>query len=437
MLNENQQRAHALALSGKSFFLTGPGGSGKSYVLTQICTDLRLRGKEVALTAMTGCAALLLGKGANTLHSWAGIGLGRESASALVSLLQQPRFRFLRSRWQTTHTLIIDEVSMLLPELLEKLDTIAKALRRDMRPMGGLQVILVGDFFQLPPISKTETAVLFETPLWREILEGRCIELTQIERQRDPLFLPILAEARRGALSVASCNVLRSRQGLAWDTLEIRPTLLFSRKVDVERINQEGLAALTGPRHTYKIETLGGAGVAADRLQKAVARLDKNAPYVEELVLAEGAQVMLIKNQNVADGLVNGSRGVVTGFADGKPMVKFKTGVVLSIGRVEWESDDIKGVSRRQIPLRLAYALTIHKAQGATLDCVCIDIGRYTFDFGQAYVALSRVRDLESLYVLDFDPAAFFVNEKVVAYYDARAATSAPAAPDSEEPTAP
>jgi ATP-dependent DNA helicase PIF1 len=152
--------------------------------------------------------------------------------------------------------------------------------------------------------------------------------------------------------------------------------------------------------------------------------MDKNGSYVPELVLRKGAQVMLLTNMDVEHGLVNGSRGVVEEFCDspegdGKlPMVKFRNGEVIIITPATWSSEDVDGLDRQQIPLRLAYAITIHKAQGATLDCALVDIGDNTFEYGQAYVALSRVRSLDCLYIWDLKPSAFMVHPKVKAFLD-------------------
>lgn len=428
-LNEEQQKAFEFARKGVSFFLTGPGGSGKSYVLERIRADLEFLGRKVAVTAMTGCAALLLGNRAKTLHSWAAVGLAREPATALVARIRASP-KALR-RWLSTDTLIVDEVSMLTPEFVEKLNYIAIQVRRDSRPMGGLQVIFVGDFYQLPPVNKDNspgaiTSFVFESPLWKTIMP-HTVQLKQIVRQRDPVFHQILEEARRGQLSKESLKILKTRQNLPWQSQEIRPTLLFSRKAEVDHVNSSNLKALTGPRQIYKADTVLVPIVATQGLDKnseqvkhAVERLDKDAGYSAELILAVGAQVMLLKNLDFDAGLVNGSRGVVTGFTDDPthlPLVKFRTGLSIPIGPAVWESDDLEGVQRQQIPLRLAYAITIHKAQGATLDCALIDIGSSTFECGQAYVALSRVRDLESLYIWDLEEAAFKTHEKVARYY--------------------
>jgi ATP-dependent DNA helicase PIF1 len=432
-LNEEQQRALTYAIQGKSFFLTGPGGSGKSFLLERIRNELENKGFKVAVTAMTGCAALLLGKKAKTLHSWACVGLAKEPVTALIAKIRNSPKSF--RTWLATDTLIVDEVSMLTPEFLEKLNGIAMNVRRDLRPMGGLQVIFVGDFFQLPPVNKDSrngvpTTFVFESPVWKTVMP-LTVTLSKIIRQQDPVFHKILDEARIGQLSKESLEILKTRQNLRWQDLEIRPTLLFSRRAEVDHVNTSNLKALAGPRYTYKAETvklpieaMRNFDVNSEEARNFITRLDRDGQYMPELTLAVGAQVMLLTNMDFDLGLVNGSRGVVTGFTEDAlhlPIVKFRSGSPIPIGPMTWDSDDIEGLQRKQIPLRLAYALTIHKAQGATLDCALIDIGSSTFECGQAYVALSRVRSLDSLYVWDLEEEAFKTNEKVSEFYLTRA----------------
>jgi ATP-dependent DNA helicase PIF1 len=428
-LNEEQQQALTYAIQGKSFFLTGPGGSGKSFLLDKIKTELENRGRKVAVTAMTGCAALLLGRKAKTLHSWACVGLAKEPVTALIAKIRASPKAF-RS-WLATDTLIVDEVSMLTPEFLEKLSGIAMNVRRDLRSMGGLQVIFVGDFFQLPPVNKDSrngvpTTFVFESPIWKTIVP-LTVQLSKIIRQQDPVFHKILDEARVGQLSKESMEILKTRQNLQWQELEIRPTLLFSRRAEVDHVNSSNLKALAGSRYTYKaetvklpIESMRNYDVNSEEARHHIARMDRDGQYTPELVLAVGAQVMLVSNLDFELELVNGSRGVVTGFTEDAlhlPIVKFKMGSPVPIGPATWDSDDVEGLQRKQIPLRLAYALTIHKAQGATLDCALIDIGSSTFECGQAYVALSRVRSLDSLYIWDLEEEAFKTNKKVSEFY--------------------
>jgi ATP-dependent DNA helicase PIF1 len=425
-LTEEQQMAYNAICQGKSIFLTGPGGTGKSFLLQYIYETIPEKtGKHVVITAMTGCAALLIGRFAKTLHSWAGIGLGREPASALIHTIRRSG-KTLR-RWLGTDILIIDEVSMMTPELLEKLDIIARGIRRCDKPMGGLQVVFVGDFYQLPPVNKEkekETEFVFESPLWNQIIQ-ETISLTRILRQTDPIFQNILDQARKGSLSEESLAILQTRQDRSWQQLQIKPTLLFTRRAEVDNINDRNLRALPGERKPYKAETVfapiqSTAGLTENtpEVKRAIEKMDRDGPYMSELILAVGAQVMLLVNLDHEASLVNGSRGVVTGFEpSGAPIVQFLAGMPISISASTWESEDIEGLSRKQIPLRLAYAITIHKAQGATLDSALIDIGTSTFEYGQAYVALSRVKNLQSLYIWDVEPTAFKVHPKVVKFY--------------------
>ena len=448
-LNEGQKAAYEAVCAGKHTFITGPGGTGKSFLMHTIYEQLpRQTGRSVALTAMTGCAALLLHPKAKTLHSWAGVGLAREDVAILVKNIKKSRRAALR--WLQTDVLVIDEVSMLTPELFEKLDQVGRKIRRNEHlPFGGLQLVLVGDFFQLPPIYKAEgsgptpeTIFLFESSLWKNI-QPTMYELTEIVRQKDPVFQEVLNQARKGDMTKKSLRILVDRMGLDYKSQAVQPTMLFTRRAEVDDINMSYLRRLTEQKRIYKASTVFlptantvGLHESDPMVQKAIAKLDNDAPYNPDLILAKGAQVMLITNLEPESGLVNGSRGVVVDYAlpdDSEfktvqdaipidetllvPIVLFRNGQKRVIEHATWEVPDFQGVMRRQVPLRLAYAITIHKAQGATLDCALIDVGASTFEFGQAYVALSRVKDLESLYIHDLEVTAFRAHPKVSAFY--------------------
>ena len=445
-LNEDQAAAFEAVKSGKNIFLTGPAGAGKSFLIRHLVQWFADAGKPLAVTALTGCAALLLGNKAKTLHSWAGIGLGRESADALAAaILRKPASK---SRWRRTAAIIIDEISMMTPELFEKLDAIGRKVRANNAPWGGIQLILCGDFFQLPPVSKGLSGELpgrfaFESPQWRAA--GLVpVALKKIERQTDSEFQTLLNECRVGEPTAATIALLKSRQGQDWKARLIRPTLLFSRNADVDMVNERNIAALAKPIHTYEARTVLMRPAddpalempTGEVLERLVSRLDNDAPYTPHLELCAGAQVMLLTNLDLEGGLANGSRGVVVDFVpeSGDPIVQFLVGEPRTITRHTWESPECAALHREQIPLRVAYAITIHKSQGATLDCALVDIGASTFEYGQAYVALSRVRDLESLYVHSLVPSKIRAHPTVVRFYETLTET-APAV-ESLSPTA-
>jgi ATP-dependent DNA helicase PIF1 len=410
-MNDEQKAALEAVKQGKNIFLTGAGGTGKSYTIKAIVDWAREAGRLTAVTAMTGCAALLLsdmGLQARTLHSWASIGLGEESPEELTSkIMKRSKARI---SWQETHLLIIDEVSMMSPDLLEKLHFISLRVRKG-KP---LQFVLAGDFCQLPPVN---AAFAFETPVWASLVQ-ETHTLTQIVRQSDPVFQRILTEARLGTLTPDSIKILETRRDLDWSALEIKPTLIYSRNADVNRINRANMDALEGEVKTFKAQNAFKPThkiSITPELQGLLDKLDKDGPYEPMLDLKVGAQVMLIRNLAETD-LVNGSRGIVTGYSSaGLPLVQFKTGPPMLIKREEWMLPE--GVGRSQIPLRIAYAITVHKSQGMSLDSALIDIGSSVFEYGQAYVALSRVRSLEGLYIHRLQSKAVVCHPKVKAFY--------------------
>ncbi len=455
LLNVEQRKAYDAVVAGRSIFITGPGGTGKSFLLQTLYTTFKGRtGRAMAVTALTGCAALLLGPWAKTLHSWAGIGLGRLPAESVARSIAADGRK--KKRWRGTSCLVIDEISMLTPFLLEYLDKVGRIVRKCDRPFGGLQVVFVGDFYQLPPVNKdvalqpgqAEKTFAFESPLWREIV-SETIELTQIVRQKDPVFQRILNEARIGELSPESYAALEARKTMEWKRQEIKPTLLFTKNQDVATINEAQLAKLTAAPVVFKAKTVAPPSMPQDVVQMFVEKLDREAPYEPELELKERAQVMLLANVDPKAGLVNGSRGVVTGFSemDGFPLVKFLHGPPFpyKVQPHDWGTDtdrEEETVVRRQIPLRLAYAITIHKSQGSSLDSALVDVGPSTFEYGQAYVALSRVRDLSAVYVFEIHPKAFRAHPAVRAFYKAEgeraaALAAAAAAAAAAEPAAP
>jgi len=424
---EEQRACIEAVLRGESIFITGPGGTGKSYILDILYKEFKALGKTMSITAMTGCAALLIGPHVKTLHSWAGIGLGREPLQHIVSGIHKNGRK--KNNWKKTDCLVIDEVSMMTPHILGLLDEVGKSVRKCYtKPFGGLQVVFVGDFYQLPPVCRSGEKMMFafESPVWKRAVE-KTYALTKIHRQRDPVFQKVLDEARRGELSDESCQILLERKAAKWKGNAIRPTMLFTRNDDINTINQSYLDRLPGEAKVFQATTEAPPGAKPDDVDYQVQRLDKDAPYEATLRLKVGAQVMLLAQQyeergdkkEPIQGLVNGSRGVVTEFTlCDNPVVKFMNGRTVIIGEHTWSSDETEtAVRRKQLPLRLAYALTIHKAQGASLDSALIDVGSATFEYGQAYVALSRVRSLDALYIHDIEKGAFRVHPAVKEFY--------------------
>ncbi len=438
-LTHEQRAVIQHLLEGENLFLTGGGGVGKSYLLSVIYSHFpqlkyaydkarnpsgSVKRVRIQMCALTGCAALLLGNKTKTVHSWAGIGLGKGTVQELHTKIRKSR-RAMKN-WLSTDLLVIDEISMMTADLLDKLNEIGKKIRSCRLPFGGIQLLFVGDFYQLPPVSRGEDGAIFafESNTWREAI-STTIELTILQRQKDPVFQKILCEARVGELSKESCRILKECQERDWKTHKIRPTLLFPRRAEVDMINESNLRALTDKHQHYFAQYLYDgkvpAGFSEDdpEFKRLVERFDAESPYAVDLELSLNAQVMLVANVDPDAGLVNGSRGVVIGFTGAMelPIVEFMNGVRRPIGQHAWPIEDYEFVSRSQIPLRLAYAVTIHKSQGSSLDCALVDIGSGIFEFGQSYVALSRLRFLDALYVYDFSPTAFKAHPKVKEFY--------------------
>ena len=423
ILNERQRLAVDAFSQKKSFFLTGNAGCGKSVVLSEIMKVADEHGRNIGLTAMTGSAALLIG--GKTLHSFLGIGLAEDPAEDIAKRVRV--VKTLNQRWKNLDVLVIDEVSMLTGELLEKIDYIAKFVRQDSRPMGGIQTILSGDFYQLPPVrtAKSTPSFCFESPIWNKVAPG-VIELKEIMRQTDPVFQRCLSSIRQGDCPDDVRQILESRIIERDDSKDddIEPTRLYTRNADTDKINDTRLRELNLPLHEYESKFSASTSTKATQqkiVEKLKTFLNKSAPCHDTLRLCEGVQVMLTHNLDFEAGLVNGSRGAVVRFETGYPVVKFLNGIEMTIERHSWtvKDDDTKiTVAKSQLPLKLAYAVTIHKSQGMSLDLVEIDIGCSIFEAGQAYVALSRVRTLEGLFILDFAAEKIRAHPKVKAFYD-------------------
>lgn len=428
--NPEPEEIIGIIKTGANMFLTGPGGTGKSTLVRGISEEF----DNVHVTAMTGCAALLLECQAKTLHSWSGIGLGKDTLEKNIEHIK--RKSHIKKRWTGARILVIDEVSMLTPELFERLDKIGRALRKQpSKPFGGLQIILVGDFCQLPPIPKDlsgaeiELRFLFESEIWTSTIKT-IVLLSKIWRQADPVWQRVLNEVRMGVVSTESEKILRGRMNTNWREETIKPTVLFSRNTDVDKVNDVNMKVLDSEIHKFVAETvvdkskwtdtgLSMPDKSSDLFQFAVSKLDQDAPYNSVLELRIGAQVMLMVNSDLDGGLVNGSRGIVVDFDKVRkfPIVKFKKGEPRIIEPYVWYSHEMPHIGRQQIPLRIAYAITIHKSQGASIDSAIVDIGKSTFEYGQAYVALSRVRSLDGLHVFALDLTKIKTHPRVLEFY--------------------
>jgi ATP-dependent exoDNAse (exonuclease V) alpha subunit len=391
-----QDTALSLLRAGYSIFLTGEAGSGKTHTINEYTKYLRSKRIPFAVTASTGIAATHIS--GMTIHSWSGIGTSRTLDETEIKNIAKAAH--VAKRIRKSAVLIIDEVSMLDGRVLTLIETVCRVVRKSSLPFGGMQVILVGDFFQLPPVTKAgdKAEYAFESEAWSRLVPIVCYLHEQF-RQEDEEYLRLLKAIRENSLEEGDYEALRS-QMVSEEEAPLGITRLYAHNVDVDRINQEELRQLPGKKMAYQMQSKG-----KDAL---VETLKRNCLSPERLELKVGALVMFTKN-NQSSGYVNGTQGVVMSFdAESKlPLVKTRSGNVVEVLPMEWsmfEGEEALAVVT-QLPLRLAWAMTIHKSQGTSLDAAVIDLSK-TFEYGQGYVALSRVRTLRGLHLLGMNQRA-------------------------------
>lgn len=401
-----QEIAIALIQKNQNVFISGPAGTGKSTILK----FLQKEDPKLPVTATTGMAAVNVG--GITINSWAGLGILEDSPEMVASriLRQYPK---AKKSIRQSHRVALDEVSILNAKALDTMDRTFQIVRGNSRPFGGIQMVLFGDFLQLPPISKNKKEEMaFKARAWESI---QTVILSKVFRQEDAHFAKVLNDLRMGVYTAEAGALLQAR-ALAVDPEEQKPAVVVhSHNQNVELLNYNELKKLPGNGVSYK---------AADEGRESVRKsLASHCIAPTTLSLKEGARVMLLRNLDQKLSLVNGSMGTLVGFTEGGhtmplPIVAFDNGVTKIIGPHTWEVKDAgeKLGERQQIPLKLGWAITIHKIQGATLDKARVYLDQ-VFEEGQAYVALSRVRTPEGLFVASGDRSCIRANKTAVEFY--------------------
>ncbi|MBP9822019.1 MAG: helix-turn-helix domain-containing protein [Candidatus Pacebacteria bacterium] len=412
-----QAEALTILKTGANVFLTGEPGAGKSYTINEYVRYLRGHGIEPAITASTGIAATHIG--GMTIHSWSGIGI--HHSLDMQDIRRVASAKHIGKRIRETNVLIIDEVSMLAPKTLDMVEAVCREARQSYEPFGGLQVILVGDFFQLPPIIKRKTEedpdqiVLLDEPearfsydssAWTRSRPIICY-LSEQHRQDDKDYLGVLSAIRNNTFSMKHVAHVEKRR-TTYDKVPTDAPKLFSHNVDVDLVNNDMLSQLPGEVMEFPMRTYGPSPL--------VATLIKGCLSPEFLNLKIGASVMFTKN-NPRGGFVNGTLGTVEGFRedDNYPMIRTRHGRLVTAEPMEWGISE-GGVSKAtitQFPLRLAWAITVHKSQGMSLDEAVMDLSD-VFEYGQGYVALSRVRRLAGVHLIGWNQRAFQVHPDVI-----------------------
>lgn len=420
MAGMTQAQALSIMKTGVNVYLSGSAGSGKTHTLNQYIKYLEDHGVSVAVTASTGIAATHMN--GMTIHGFSGIGIRDHLTEYdLDELTQKP---YLVKRFHKTKVLIIDEVSMLHAKTLDAVDLVCRRFKRNDLPFGGMQIILSGDFFQLPPITRNQTRspqidmfdqtesteqiprdMIIYSRAWYDMKPAICY-LTEQHRQEDPIFTNILNKIRENKLEGEHVEIIKERLNANLNSF-IEPTKLYTHNVDVDLINQRELQKLTDTGYSYEMQSKGRDII--------VEILKKSCLAHEKLNLKIGAQVMFIKN-NFEQGFVNGTRGIVESFrTDKTPVVKLMNGKKIEVKEESWaiEEDGKSKASIAQLPLRLAWAITIHKSQGMSLDSAEIDLSK-TFTYGMGYVALSRVRTLNGIRLVGISEQSLSVDPNVL-----------------------
>lgn len=398
----DQQEALNILKLGYNVFLTGPPGSGKTFLLNKYIDYLKQHHKAVAVTASTGIAATHMN--GITLHSWSGLGIRERVTDKDIRFLMGRKY--LRKRIKSASVLVIDEISMLKPNQFDAVDKICQYFKASFAPFGGMQVVCSGDFFQLPPIERNgEAKFIVESNAWKSMEIKTCYLEGQF-RHKDQKLSNLLNHIRDNQAE-ESKEILLNNQYSENQLLFNMPTKLYTHNADVDAINNIELSKIEGKEFAYQMTSKGP--------RELVASLKKSCLSPETLLLKQGAQVMFIKN-NFEMGYVNGTQGKVIGFNNEQmPIVETFSGRRITAKMAGWtiDEDDIIKAQINQIPLRLAWAITIHKSQGMNLDTAEIDLSK-CFVEGMGYVAISRLRTLAGLKLMGINDLAFYVNEKAV-----------------------
>lgn len=404
-----QDTALKLLKAGENVFLTGSAGAGKTYTLNQYIQYLKARKIPVAITASTGIAATHMN--GMTIHTWAGIGIKDQLSENDLKRMKERKY--LREHLEKVQVLIIDEISMLHAKQFNLVNQVLQYFKGSAEAFGGIQVVASGDFFQLPPVGKNDELnrdkFAFMSEAWVEA-KFRVCYLSEQHRQSDSVLDQILNAIRRQAVSDEQIQTLINTKHQEHNTEIV--TRLYTHNLDVDRINEQQLDTISQKMHRFDAVLEGN--------EKLLETLKSSVRCPEHLILKKGAKVMFVKN-NFDLGYVNGSIGEVIGFIEDEelgmmPQVRLNDGSSIAVEAETWSIENEEGkvlASLTQIPLRLAWAITIHKSQGMTLESAEIDLAR-TFENGQGYVALSRLKSIEGLKLLDFNPQALVLDRLAV-----------------------
>lgn len=393
-----QEEALNIMKMGCNVFLTGPPGSGKTFLLNKYIEYLKKNDKAVAVTASTGVAATHMN--GTTLHSWSGLGIKDNlSKKDIFRLMKKP---YLKKHYKNTKVLIIDEVSMLTADQFDAVDNTARQFRNKSEAFGGMQVVCSGDFFQLPPINKNNNVkFVVESEAWKN-MDMKICYLEEQHRHKDKNLFALLNHIRNNNVE-ESKKILMEKPHK--EELLGTFTRLYTHNIDVDEVNSIELSKIEGEEFVYHMTSSGK--------HEVVKSLKKSCLAPERLVLKKGARVMFLKN-NFEVGYVNGTQGNVVSFdSEGLPIVKTISGKNITAKLAGWTVDEEGKILARvnQLPLRLAWAITVHKSQGMNLDTAEIDLSK-CFVEGMGYVALSRLRSLDGLKLVAINDMAFCINKE-------------------------